>query len=319
MTKPSSKQKSRRGAKASRSSFRATSKTKAKPAKAPKPSKSATKKAVATKQAAPKRSAAPKAAAIKAAATKATTVPKTRKLLGEITVPSGRLAIFDIGLMGYLPRPALEPAIVTASVPADRPLSVVGVPVGTGRFSDCWDHVAVVLGAGEVHASKKLGEAGVDFARLVCMDHAALDHWQHEDSLDGRADFVFWGRDQVQLAKVMNASRTKDGYGWINLPVAEAEAKADEVARRKASNKWLLATDYRPHSHHFHALAAARKSPLGAGALELADTKLLVFFTSWGDGVFPIYLDLDGDGHPVQIRVQLATLQSNAAMAAVNR
>jgi len=316
MTKPSSKQKSRRGAKASRSSFRATAKSRPAKPKATKPAKSATKKTAAPK-AAPKKSAAPKAAAIKAKATPA--IPKARKLLGEITVPSGRLAIFDIGLMGYLPRPALEPAIVTASVPADRPLSVVGVPVGTGRFSDCWDHVAVVLGAGEVHASKKLGEAGVDFARLVLMDHAALDHWQHEDSLDGRADFVFWGRDQVQLAKVMNASRTKDGYGWINLPVAEVEVKADEVARRKASNKWLLATDYRPHSHHFHALAAARRSPLGAGTLELANTKLLLFFTSWGDGVFPIYLDLDADEHPVQIRIQLATLKSYAAMTAVNR
>ena len=241
------------------------------------------------------------------------------KLFGEITVPSGKLAIFDIGLYGYLPRPALDPAIVTAFVPSDRPLAVVGVPVGKGRFTDCWDHVSVVLGDGEVMRSKKLGEAGVDFARLVCMDHAALDHWQHEDSLDGRADFVFWGRDEVLLAKVMRATRMKDGYGWSDLSLADAEAKADEAARRKAQNKWLLATDYRPHSHHFQALAAARNGPHGAGTVELADTRMLLFFTSWGDGVFPIFLDLDADDRPVQIRIQLATAESNAAMAAVNR
>jgi hypothetical protein len=233
-------------------------------------------------------------------------------------VPSGKLAIFDIGLMGYLPRPALEPAIVTASVPSDRALQVIGVPVGKGRFSDCWDHVAVVLGDGEVTASKKLGEAGVDFARLVVMDHAALDHWQHEDSLDGLADVMFWGRDEALLARVMNAKRFQDGSGWIDLPIAEAEAKADEVGRRKASNKWLLASDLRPHSHHFYALAAARKGSHGAGELELAGTRMLLFFTSWGDGVFPIYLDLDGD-RPVQIRIQLATAESDASMAAVNR
>src|SRR5207249_1055950 len=66
-----------------------------------------------------------------------------RIVLGEITVPSGHLAIFDVGLVGYLPRPALEPAIVKATVPADRPLAVTGVSVGKGRFGDCWDHVAI--------------------------------------------------------------------------------------------------------------------------------------------------------------------------------
>jgi hypothetical protein len=239
-------------------------------------------------------------------------------LLGEVLAPSGKLAIFDVGLVGYLPRPALEPAIVKAAVPPDRPLPVVGVPVGKGRFAECWDHVAVVLGTGEVASSKKLGEAGVDFARLICIDHAALAHWVHEDSLDGRADFVFWGRDEAQLAKAMRAPRVGEGYGWVDLPLAEAEARSDEAARRKADNRWLLATDLRPHSHHFHALSAARASSLGAGTLELAGTRLVLFFTSWGDGVFPIYLDLDADERPVRVRIQLATSDSNAALARVN-
>jgi len=43
-----------------------------------------------------------------------------------------------------------------------------------------------------------------------------------------------------------------------------------------------------------------------------------LLFTSWGDGVFPIYLDLDHDDRPVQVRIQLATAESNAAMASVN-
>src|SRR5690242_15198060 len=87
--------------------------------------------------------------------------------LGKITVPSGTLAVFDVGLVGYLPRPALEPALVKVAVPADRALAVVGKRLGKGRFADCWDHVAVKLADGKVAASKKLGEAGVDFARLV--------------------------------------------------------------------------------------------------------------------------------------------------------
>jgi hypothetical protein len=249
---------------------------------------------------------AKKSAAKKPTATK-TKPPADLEELGEITVPSGTLAVFDVGLVGYLPRPALEPALVTTTVPANRALPIVGRRLGKGRFADCWDHVAVRLGNGTVTASKKLGEAGVDFARLVCMDHGALDHWQHEDSLDGLADFVFWGRDAGALARAMKAPATSEGHGWIDLPLAEAEAKALEADTLKAANRWLLATDLRPHSHHFHALAAARKSPHGAGTIEVGGAKVCLFFTSWGDGVFPIYLDVDGKQRPVQVRVQLAT------------
>ncbi len=280
-------------------------------AKRPAAKQPAAQRPTARNTAARKPAANPASAATQAAPA----APAVQRRLGEITVPSGTLAIFDIGLFGFLPREALEPAIITASVPADRALSVIGVPVAQGRFTHCWDHIAVVLGHGTVTQSKKLGEAGVDCARLVCVDHAALDQWQHEDSLDGRADFVFSGRDAALLAAVMLAPRVEAGYGWTNLPVADAESKADEAARRKASNKWLLSTDLRPHSHHFHALAAARRSSHGAGTLELGGSRMLLFFTSWGDGVFPVYLDRDADDHPVQIRIQLATAAALAAVA----
>ncbi len=298
---------------------------KAKPKqKLAKPTKKPAKKLAAKKKPAPKRKpakkpmAAKKPAAPPAARQVLPVAAATVERLGEITVPSGTLAVFDVGLVGYLPRPALEPALVKTAVPADRALSVVGQRVGKGRWADCWDHVAVRLGDGEVASSKKLGEAGVDFARLVCMDHGALDHWQHEDSLDGLTDFAFWGRDAAQLARAMRAPATKEGYGWSDLPVADAEAKALEADKLKAANHWLLARDFRPHSHHFHALAAARKSPQGAGTIEVGGAKVCLFFTSWGDGVFPIYLDLDSKKRPVQVRVQLNTAASNEAMHAVS-
>ena len=288
--KPKAKS-TKRGAKASRLSFRPKAKPKAKPKKAKKPASKPT-----------------------------ATVPASDRIerLGVVTAPTGRLCVFDIGLIGYLPRPALEPALVIAEVPSDRELAVVGRRVGKGRFADCWDHVAIAIHDGEIAHAKKLGEAGVDFARLICMDKGALDHWKHEDSLDGLADFVFWGRDEVKLASAMRAPRIPDGYGWTDLTVAEAEKRADRAAVLKAENHWLLATDLRPHSHHFHALAAARASRCGAGTLEVGGATTCLFFTSWGDGVFPIYLDVDHDDKPVRIRIQLATVASNAAMHAVN-
>src|SRR3569623_1408631 len=201
--------------------------------------------------------------------------------LGEITVPSGTLCVFDVGLVGYLPRPALEPALVKAQVPAERALAVVGQRVGKGRYANC-------------------------------RDHGALDHWQHEDSLDGLADFLFWGRDAGSLARAMRAPAQTEGYGWIDLPVADADAKALEASKIKAENHRLLATDFRPHSHHFHALAAARQNPRGAGTIEVGGAKVCLFFTSWGDGVFPVFLDLDSKDRPVQIRIQLNATDVNA-------
>ncbi|MBL0215090.1 MAG: hypothetical protein IPQ07_14530 [Myxococcales bacterium] len=329
--KGKTKQAAGRGAKAPRSAFR--SKPGAKPAK-PKPKAKAVAKAKAkTKPVAKAKAkvvartksvekaavkAKPKAAAnAKPRAAEIAAAP-ANEVLGVITCPSGKVGIFDIGLFGYLPRPALEPAIVKADVPADRELSVIGTRVGRGRFGDCWDHVSIQLGDGAIHTSKKLGEAGVDFARLVCVDHASLDQWQHDDSLDGLADVMFWGRDEAKLAKAMRAPRTREGYGWSNLTVDDAEAKLLEAERLKAQHKLLLATDFRPHSHHFHALAAARANPKGAGEIDLGSSRMLLFFTSWGDGVYPIYLDLDSSNRPVRVRIQLATAQSNENMRAVN-
>ena len=291
--------------------------------KAPKTASKPNKTKKKTKKVAPKRAAAPKkkVAKKKAAPTRVQAIAAgaSGEKLGEITVPSGTLAVFDIGLLGYLPRPALEPAIVKTAAPADRSLPVIGHRVGKGRFADCWDHVTVTLSSGEITHSKKLGEAGVDFARLVCMDHGALDHWKHEDSLDGLADVVFWGRDAGAAARVTGAKANPEGYGWTNLSLADAEAKALEVDKKKAANHWGLAIDFRPHSHHFYALAEARKNKHGAGTIEVDGATVCLFFTSWGDGVFPIYLDLDEADRPVQLRVQLNTADSMAAMHAVNR
>jgi hypothetical protein len=39
---------------------------------------------------------------------------------------------------------------------------------------------------------------------------------------------------------------------------------------------------------------------------------VLLFFTSWGNGVFPIYLDLDQGDQPVRIRIQLAAGEPSA-------
>ncbi|MBX7077725.1 MAG: hypothetical protein K1X88_00975, partial [Nannocystaceae bacterium] len=57
----------------------------------------------------------------------------------------------------------------------------------------------------------------------------------------------------------------------------------------------------------------------GSGELELAGARTCMFFTSWGDGVFDVWLDRDAAGRPLRLRVQLESDDSQSAMEAVNR
>ena len=53
------------------------------------------------------------------------------------------------------------------------------------------------------------------------------------------------------------------------------------------------------------AIERSRTSATGAGELELAGGRVCVFATSWGDGVFPVYVDRDRNGELLRIRVRL--------------
>ena len=62
----------------------------------------------------------------------------------------------------------------------------------------------------------------VDEARLMFADADALG-WRHEDALDGKADYVFWGRDAEAAATLHGAPKlSPDEFGWVDLPVDEA-------------------------------------------------------------------------------------------------
>ncbi|MBX3156720.1 MAG: hypothetical protein KF773_12010 [Deltaproteobacteria bacterium] len=256
--------------------------------------------------------AATKAALPKAAAEATTKVATTKAatqaaaageviVLGTVRAPSGTLGIFDIGLVGYLPREALDPAIVRASVPGDRTLGVVGVPKG----KHAWDRVEIIVDEGaEVVAARKLGEVAVDLGRIACMDPAALDAWQHDESLDGRADVVFRGRDAAAVARILGARHLVDGHGWADLPVADAEARYDEVGRKKSANRWQLSSELRRHSHHHQVLTAIAASPTSSTSLELAGTTLTVF-TAGDQGVYPVHALVDAADRVVRIRIQL--------------
>jgi hypothetical protein len=119
---------------------------------------------------------------------------------------------------------------------------------------------------------------------------------------------VFWGRDEEAVAAEFGASRTgtpgDDHFGWLDLPVEDAYAKAVALQeRRTAVPERKFAFDFRPHSHHWRVMADVRASAHEAATIEVGGARIMFAMTSVGDGFFPVHLERDAAGAPVAIRI----------------
>lgn len=240
--------------------------------------------------------------------------------LGRASFPSGRAVVIDTGMLsGEGKAQWADWGVVVDGVPSGT-FEVEGERVGEGDWAECWREVWVELAPDSIASSEKVGSVGVDFARLMFIDEAGIAEWRDDVALDGKADFVFWGRDAQALAHAVDAPPLGDGeWGWCDRAVDEIIALGTRAEQVKEERGWKLATDFRPHTHHFMVLAQARAAETGSGELELAGGRTCMFFTGWGDGVFPVFVDRDPHGKLVRIRVRLQTEDAEAAMEAVNR
>ncbi|MEA2716928.1 MAG: hypothetical protein QOI99_1245 [Actinomycetota bacterium] len=201
------------------------------------------------------------------------------------------------------------PVVAVGGIPSDRELLVTGAEVDYGgRVGPRWAEIRVHLNDAPAVGEHRVGVVGVDYARLMLGDADALGDWQHERPIDGLADVAYWGAsaDQARAelgGDVLDAGST---YGWTDLEIEHALRLGLQVERWKDEHPTAgLATDFRPHSHHWAVLEQARRSPHGAGALDLAGARLLMFFTSWGDGLYPVVIETSADGVPAAVRIQL--------------
>ncbi len=200
--------------------------------------------------------------------------------------------------------PGGVPAISVAGIATDRRLPVTATP--DADFG--WSHFRIEVSDEPVEEIRALGDIGVDWARFVFADAAALRHWQHEDSVDGRADVVFWGLHEGEVAEEFGVGRTstpgEDVYGWLDLPEAEALERAQALQDRKsAAPERRFAFDFRPHSHHWQVMAGVRASEYEAATIEVGGAEIMFAMTSVGDGFFPARLELGRSGAPVAIQV----------------
>ncbi|MFC7246018.1 hypothetical protein ACFQO7_26365 [Catellatospora aurea] len=196
------------------------------------------------------------------------------------------------------------PVISIGGLPTDRPLPVMAVPSGQGD----WARIRIVVGNEPGTSAHSLGRIGVDWARFVFADADALSAWVHDDSVDGLADVVFWGLHESEVAAEFGVTRTgtpgDDHFGWLNLPVADAYAKAIALDRRRtAAPDRRFVFDFRPHSHHWQVMAGVRASEHEAATIDVGGARIMFAMTSVGDGFFPVQLERDGVGAHVAIDI----------------
>ena len=198
--------------------------------------------------------------------------------------------------------------VAVGNIPKDRELNVVATKMPDKEFEENWQNVSVIVAEGEIANSVQVGCCTVDWARLIFADLDSLAHWKHEETLDGKADFVFWGRDAKLVATKYDAPEIAEGnYGWKDKPVDEVVAIGEKIENESNSNPDLkFATDFRPHSHHYLMMEQLRNSDTDSGVLSINnDDTACAFHTLWGDGFFPVLCDIDSKGKILQVRVEL--------------
>jgi len=259
--------------------------------------------------------------------------------LGHVTIQSGILCIVDFGMAGafsgdrsgaaaaratvargaYAFEHNEVPAVAVPNLPPGR-YPVSSLRFDGGEFAGLRQAVMVDLVPNPQAARTiELGRVLVDNARLGLFDVDALEHWNEDKPVDGMADIVFWGLHENEVAQRFRAPKVgEDGSGFTNLPVAQAEAIARDLDALKNSGQFRFAWDFRPHTHPYYLLAQMRKHPNEAGVLQVGGYGTCGFMTSWGDGEFPVMLDLDTSGRPIRCGIAFATQEAFANMRAVN-
>ena len=190
----------------------------------------------------------------------------------------------------------------------DGTAEVWAEPMHEGPDGGRWQRVVVEFEPDAVaERSEEIAKITSESGRVLLGDPEVLSHWLHHESLDGRGDCVFWGRDATVAAQTLDAGGLESrAFGWVNLPVDESLRLAQKVDSERRERGLALSVDFRPHSHHFRMMEHIRESPVGAGEITLDGQPVLAFDGTWGEGVFSIVRESAEDGRTLRLRIELA-------------
>lgn len=207
-------------------------------------------------------------------------------------------------------------AVAVQGLPTARPLQIVATMMPDGEFAGRWQSIDIVIDS-EAAVSKSTSVVGVmvEYGQLICADLESFGDFRMWQSLDGQADFVFWGKDAAGVAQLFDAKAISPReYGWLNLPLDEVSKHADAVQDHIEKNKLKVGVGYRPHCNLEKLNAQIRGSELEVGQVVLKNSRACGFSTRWGDGLFEVFRDFDASGRLVRIRIDAGSKQRQSMM-----
>ena len=210
-------------------------------------------------------------------------------------------------------------AVAIADVPTDRSLPILATPMPEGEFSGRWRTIDVVIDANAI-ASRSVYTEGVmvEHGQLLCSDLEAFGEFRMWHSLDGLADFVFWGEQAAGVAQVFQAAKFGEReYGWKDLPIEEIQQHAQAVQSHIQKNGLNVGVDYRPHCNLEKLNSQIRARDLEAGQVLLGQAKTCGFDNRWGDGIFEVVRDFDTNGRLIRIRLDVGNEKRQALLRGI--
>lgn len=259
--------------------------------------------------------------------------------IGHVDVKSGMLLVFDFGLIGaFEERTQAREAAIAALEAGSTEFEHNGVGgvvvrgIAPGRhsvFSESLEgfdieglrrSVIIDFAPGKTAArTVELGSVPVDMARIGIFDVAAVEHWNESEPSDGKADVAFWGLHGEEVAKRFEAKPLGDEtFGFADLPIDKAVQVAEKLNVLRNTGELRFAFDLRPHTDPFFLLAQLRENESEAGVITVGGYDVCGLMTTWGDGFFPVTLDLDESGAPLRTTILFATDEAKEAMRDVN-
>lgn len=197
--------------------------------------------------------------------------------------------------------------VAISGIPRDRSFPIHATAMPEGEFNGRWRSIDIIIDENATVArSEETVGVMVEHGQLICSDLEAFGQFRMWESVDGLADFVFWGRDAAEVAKKFKAQKLNEReFGWVNLPEKEIDKHAEKVQDYIDSKELKVGVDYRPHCNLEKLNVQIRETDNAAGQLTLNNAALCGFENRWGDGIFEIIRDFDAAGSLVRIRIDL--------------
>lgn len=188
-----------------------------------------------------------------------------------------------------------------------------------GNVGARWAEVSIEVSQKRVESSVQVGYVAVDYGLILLGDADALGSWRHFEPLDGLYDVAFWGVAGEAVSGDLATPPLAEGWGWRNIEHDEAQQRMQQVRAWFGPDSLTgrLAVELRPHSHFYRVMEQIRDGAPEVGTLQLDGATLLGLSTSWGDGIFPIWVDRDKAGAVVAVRLELGSEKRRQLMEQV--